>query len=156
MILIWLGALVFVADRLTILLITTHMTEGESIPVLPNIFHITFVLNPGAAFGMLAHSRSLFLVVGLAALAAVWYFRKEILAEDLAVRAGAALFVGGALGNLWDRFRTGLVIDFLDFRIWPVFNVADIAICTGVALIVLSLFRREAAEQGREKNHDRT
>ncbi|HCJ90703.1 MAG TPA: signal peptidase II, partial [Acidaminococcaceae bacterium] len=64
--------------------------------------------------------------------------------------------VGGALGNLWDRFRTGLVIDFLDFRIWPVFNVADIAICTGVALIVLSLFRREAAEQGREKNHDRT
>ena len=48
-----------------------------------------------------------------------------------------------------------IVIDFLDFRVWPVFNVADIAICVGVALIVLSLFRREEAQQGREKNHDR-
>ena len=49
---------------------------------------------------------------------------------------GAALFLGGTLGNLWDRVQTGLVIDFFDFRVWPVFNVADIAICVGVGLIL--------------------
>lgn len=143
MILLWLAALVVVADRVTKYLVVTNMTEGQSLPVVEGIFHWTYVLNPGAAFGMMAHNRILFLAVGAAVVAAVWYFRRDILAEGPLVRSGAALFLGGALGNLWDRAQTGLVVDFFDFRVWPVFNVADIAICVGAALVVLGIFRKE-------------
>ena len=143
MILLWLAALVVVADRVTKYLVVTSMTEGQSLPVVEGIFHWTYVLNPGAAFGMMAHNRILFLAVGAAVVAAVWYFRRDILAEGPLVRSGAALFLGGALGNLWDRVQTGLVVDFFDFRVWPVFNVADIAICVGAALVVLGIFRKE-------------
>ena len=143
MILLWLAALVVVADRVTKYLVVTNMTEGQSLPVVEWIFHWTYVLNPGAAFGMMAHNRILFLAVGAAVVAAVWYFRRDILAEGPLVRSGAALFLGGALGNLWDRVQTGLVVDFFDFRVWPVFNVADIAICVGAALVVLGIFRKE-------------
>lgn len=143
MILLWLAALVVVADRVTKYLVVTNMTEGQSLPVVEGIFHWTYVLNPGAAFGMMAHNRILFLAVGAAVVAAVWYFRRDILAEGPLVRSGAALFLGGALGNLWDRVQSGLVVDFFDFRVWPVFNVADIAICVGAALVVLGIFRKE-------------
>lgn len=143
MILLWLAALVVVADRVTKYLVVTNMTEGQSLPVVEGVFHWTYVLNPGAAFGMMAHNRVLFLAVGAAVVAAVWYFRRDILAEGPLVRSGAALFLGGALGNLWDRAQTGLVVDFFDFRVWPVFNVADIAICVGAALVVLGIFRKE-------------
>ena len=136
MILLWLAALVVVADRVTKYLVVTNMTEGQSLPVVEGIFHWTYVLNPGAAFGMMAHNRILFLAVGAAVVAAVWYFRRDILAEGPLVRSGA-------LGNLWDRVQTGLVVDFFDFRVWPVFNVADIAICVGAALVVLGIFRKE-------------
>ena len=143
MILLWLAALVVVADRVTKYLVVTNITEGQSLPVVEGIFHWTYVLNPGAAFGMMAHNRILFLAVGAAVVAAVWYFRRDILAEGPLVRSGAALFLGGALGNLWDRVQTGLVVDFFDFRVWPVFNVADIAICVGAALVVLGIFRKK-------------
>lgn len=62
MILIWLAALVVVLDQLTKYIVVAMMTEGQSIPVIPNIFHLTYILNPGAAFGMFAHSRTFLLV----------------------------------------------------------------------------------------------
>jgi len=146
MILIWLSFLVILLDRFAKITIVSNMTEGESIPVLENIFHITYVLNPGAAFGMLPHNRTFFLIIGAAAVAAIIWLRKDILSEGRKVRCGAALFLGGALGNLWDRIQTGLVVDFLDFRIWPVFNVADIAICVGTGLILWDMIQNKAWE----------
>ena len=65
------------------------------------------------------------------------------LASPWEVKAGCGLFLGGAIGNLIDRARQGLVIDFFDFRIWPVFNIADIAICIGVGLIIWNLLKTE-------------
>ena len=69
--------------------------------------------------------------------------RKKILEEPFAIQLGIALFVGGALGNLIDRIQTGLVVDFFDFRIWPVFNMADIAICMGVGVMIWSIICEE-------------
>ena len=146
MILIWLSFLVILLDRFTKITIVSKMTEGESIPVLDNIFHITYVLNPGAAFGMLPHNRPFFLLIGAVAVVAIIWLRKDILSEGWKVRCGTALFLGGTLGNLWDRIQTGLVIDFLDFRIWPVFNVADIAICVGTGLIMWDMIQNKAWE----------
>jgi len=119
------------------------MTEGMSIPILEHVFHLTFVLNPGAAFGMLENNREFFIIMALAVLTLVVYMRKSILEEPLEIQLGIALFVGGALGNLIDRIQTGLVVDFFDFRIWPVFNMADIAICVGVGVIIWSIICEE-------------
>jgi signal peptidase II len=143
MILVWIPVVVLILDRLSKWLVQTQMAENESIPIIENIFHLTYILNSGAAFGMLEGSRFFFLGVALVAIVIIWWYRKEILREDLFLKTGVALFLGGTLGNVWDRMTTGLVIDFLDFRIWPVFNVADIAICVGVGLIIWSILQEE-------------
>ena len=88
----------------------------------------------------------LFVVIAVAVMAGIWYMRRDIAAYGPWCTYGAALFGGGALGNLIDRARQGLVIDFFDFRIWPVFNVADIAICVGVGCIIWSILLREWQE----------
>ena len=134
---------VVMLDQITKYMIVSNMTEGMSIPIINQVFHLTFVLNPGAAFGMLEHNREFFIIMAIAVLMFVVYMRKKILEEPLTVQIGIALFVGGALGNLIDRMKTGLVVDFFDFRIWPVFNVADIAICLGVGVMIWSIIREE-------------
>ena len=113
-----LALLVVLLDQVTKYYVVTHFALGESVPVINNVFHWTFILNPGAAFGMLEGSRWLFVLIAVAV-------------------------IGGALGNLIDRTARGVVIDFFDFRIWPIFNVADIAICVGVGLIIWSILKTE-------------
>ena len=138
-----LALLVVVIDQLTKYYVVTHFAVGESVPVINNVFHWTFILNPGAAFGMLEGSRWLFVLIAVAVVSGVWFMRKEIAQSGRLACYGTALFAGGAVGNLIDRTLNGLVIDFFDFRIWPVFNVADIAICTGVGLIIWSILKTE-------------
>lgn len=121
-------------DRATKFLVQGGMLEGESIPLIPNIFHLTYVLNPGAAFGMLAHRTEIFILFSFLAIGLLVAFYKKILQQPFWIKLALALQLGGALGNLWDRLRTGYVIDFFDFRIWPVFNIADMAIVIGVVI----------------------
>ena len=124
--------------------IASFMEIGESIPVLPGIFHITYIENPGAAFGMFANQRMIFILAALSVIVAVCAAYRRLMDESRTVRWGVALLLGGAVGNLIDRVRTGRVIDFLDFRIWPVFNIADVGICIGVALLIYTMaFERE-------------
>ena len=134
---------VVMLDQITKYMIVSNMTEGMSIPIIDQVFHLTFVLNPGAAFGMLEHNSEFFIIMAIVVLMFVVYMRKKILEEPLPIQIGIALFVGGALGNLIDRMKTGLVVDFFDFRIWPVFNIADIAICLGVGVMIWSIIREE-------------
>ncbi len=143
MILIWLPLLIVAMDRIIKLIVVSKMYEGESIPIIENIFHFTYILNPGAAFGLFPHNRIFFLSIATLVVILIWWWRKDILQEDLLVQIGVALFLGGALGNVWDRADTGLVVDYLDFRIWPIFNLADIAICVGVGLIIWDLLKVE-------------
>ncbi len=138
-----LALLVVALDQATKYYVVQNFYVGESVPVLANIFHWTFILNPGAAFGMLEGSRWLFVLIALAVVGGVWFMRKGIAQSGSWACVGTALFAGGAVGNLIDRTLHGVVIDFFDFRIWPVFNVADIAICTGVGLIIWSILKTE-------------
>lgn len=135
--------LVVIFDQLTKYYVVENFYLGESVPVIENIFHLTYILNPGAAFGMLEGSRWFFVVIAVGVLAGIWYMKDEINEGGWMMQYGAALFGGGAIGNLIDRARSGLVIDFFDFRIWPVFNVADIAICVGVAMILWKVLETE-------------
>lgn len=134
---------VIVLDRLTKLFITHTMEVGESIPVIPGVLDCTFILNPGAAFGLLQYQRLFFVVITLLVGLLAFVFRRQIRAEGVLAYKGTALFLGGTAGNLIDRIATGYVVDFVDFKVWPVFNVADICICAGVGLILWSIVKNE-------------
>ena len=137
-----IGILVFIIDQLVKHLVVSTMHLGQSLPVIKGIFHITYVLNPGAAFGMLEHQRWFFILVALAAVLLGAAFYKKLQQESFLMRSGAGLLLGGAVGNLADRIQSGLVVDFLDFRIWPVFNIADIAICAGAGILISDSWQR--------------
>lgn len=136
---LFIGFLAIILDQLVKIYVVSNMRIGESIPVIEDIFHLTYVLNPGAAFGILENQRWFFITICVAILLGVAIFYKSIRRECAMFRYGLGLLLGGAVGNLIDRIQNGLVVDFLDFRIWPVFNIADIAICVGAVMLVVSL-----------------
>ena len=133
------ASLVFILDRITKITVAGNMSYGHSIKILPNIFHFTFVLNNGTAFGLMKGQNNLFAVFSAIAIAVILAY--VIRHKDLgfAISLALGLILGGAAGNLFDRIKFGHVIDFLDFRIWPVFNVADSAITIGVSILVIML-----------------
>jgi len=118
-----------------------HMALGESIPIIPGVFHLTYILNPGAAFGILEGECWFFLAIVLALFAAYAWAYKKIPQEPAYFPLAVGMLLGGALGNAIDRVRLSRVVDFFDFRVWPIFNVADIAICCAVALLVFYFWR---------------
>lgn len=135
-----LAAFAVLLDQLTKALAETFLTPGLSQPVLPNLFHLTLVENRGIAFGLFQGAEKiLFLIITVSVLVLVVVgFRSE--AARPRNQWGIGLILGGAVGNWIDRIRVGAVIDFLDFRIWPVFNLADTAITVGVGLFLLDFF----------------
>ena len=135
------------ADQAIKFLVVSYMKLGESIPVLAGIFHITYIENPGAAFWLFANQRVIFIVAAALVIAAACLMYRRLMSEKVIVRWGVALLLGGAAGNLIDRVRIGRVIDFLDFRIWPVFNIADIGICIGVSLLMYALLYDKEKEK---------
>lgn len=147
----WAVALaVLLIDQLTKLAVRHWLPVGSAVPVVPGVFDLTHAENTGAAFGILPNGAVLFLVVSVAAclFLALWGPRLSR-GHGLLFWALSSQF-GGAMGNLVDRVAQGRVTDFLDFHVWPVFNVADIALTAGAGLLVLHLIlyeRRHAAKE---------
>lgn len=133
-------------DQLTKFFFTQLLAPLQSIPIIPNIFHLTLVHNTGIAFGMFKSYTRLVMVVSIIGLVLIAYsLRRDI----LKLRQSASLakiprseaiaigfILGGAVANMIDRLRLGYVVDFFDFRIWPVFNIADSCITVGAALLL--------------------
>ena len=143
----FLFLILLVLDQLSKCFIRMYMIPGESIPILSGIFHITYVLNPGAAFGMLAHQRWFFILAGLFLIGVFFRLYPYWKRQCAWFRYGCVSLLSGAVGNLADRIHSGLVVDFMDFRIWPVFNLADMAIVFGVASMIYAiLFRMKEGE----------
>lgn len=140
--------LVIVFDQATKVIIRRYVPVGDSIPLIPGILHITYVRNPGVAFGLLPNQKIVFLIISLAVIIFIlYYYRRLNVAERLQTLA-LGLLLGGTVGNIIDRFFLGKVTDFIDFRIWPVFNLADSSIVIGVVLlgfILISNARKESA-----------
>ena len=139
-----IGVIWFIVDYVTKYFIQQHFVPGESLPIIPNVFHITYILNYGAAFGILRDQRIFFLTVVVILIVALWVFRKQIKNNGMLPQLGASLLVSGALGNALDRLVRGAVVDFFDFRIWPIFNVADIGSCIGVVLLAIYFWRYDS------------
>ena len=131
---------VLALDQWTKYYVQNHMFLGESIPIVDSVFHLTYVLNPGAAFGVLSHQKWIFLAVGITFLLIIGRCYSRLRHSSNFLHYGAMALAAGAVGNLCDRVRTGLVVDFFDFRVWPVFNVADIAIVIGVGCTLWAIF----------------
>ncbi|MCX7780362.1 MAG: signal peptidase II [Negativicutes bacterium] len=134
-----LAVIIVILDQATKYYIQQTMFLGMSVPVINNIFHITYILNPGAAFGIMEHKTAFFVIIAILLLAGIVYIFPRIPPECTLLRLGTGLMAGGAVGNVIDRVRTGYVVDFFDFRIWPVFNIADISIVIGVAFIIYTM-----------------
>lgn len=141
-----LSLAIVVLDQVTKVYVMETMRLHESIPVIANFFSITYIRNPGAAFGFLSTSSSSFRFVffGITSVFAVGLLGTILVRmpkDDWMGRLSVAGILGGAIGNLLDRLRYGEVIDFLDFYIngyhWPAFNVADSAITVGVVFLIL-------------------
>ena len=109
--------------------------------MIPGVFHLTRVNNTGAAFGILRGYSGVLVSVafGCVVFLGIYLFRKFFLKKEISsLVALALLFVAaGALGNLYDRVFYGYVVDFIDFRIWPVFNIADTSISVGLLLLAI-------------------
>ncbi len=132
---------VFALDQLSKAFVRAVLVPGERLPVLPPILYFTYVENPGAAFGLFADHQWLFIGLGTAALAFLIVYRKTLSEQTRCIQLGVALAAGGSLGNLIDRIRWGSVADFVDITIWPIFNIADVCIVLGVALLMREVIR---------------
>lgn len=157
LILLALGGFIICLDQLTKIYIHTQFQYGESVSVIQNFFNITYVRNPGAAFGFLrdAHEtlRTVFFlsVPPLAALIIVFMLRSTPKEDMLTVVSLSSIF-GGAIGNYIDRLWHGFVVDFLDFHYmnkwsYPAFNVADIAIVCGISIMIMMEIKKSIREK---------
>lgn len=148
LIFLWLSVVVFTIDLLTKYIVVKNFQLYESINILP-IFNLTYARNYGAAFSFLAdHSgwqKYFFIILALVISCVLIYFLAKSSSAQKLVNTAYALIIGGALGNMADRAYNGFVVDFFDFywQDWhyPVFNVADIAICVGAGLLALDAFK---------------
>ena len=141
--------IVIVLDQLTKHIAILKLPPGGSIPLIKGVFHLTLVRNKGMAFGLFPGQANFLLILSILVVPALVtfliIFSRRI--KTGLVKFGLALILGGAIGNLIDRLRWGEIVDFLDFRIWPVFNLADTAITVGAILLVLKvLLAREVTD----------
>lgn len=137
-----IAAAVITADQLSKQLVAARMEAGQSLAVMEGVLYITYVRNPGAAFGMLPYQTAFFITITVVVAALIVYYNRVLSGDHRLLRFGLALQLGGALGNLVDRVREGYVIDFINFTVWPpVFNLADTAIVTGIGLFLIAFWR---------------
>ncbi len=145
---LWLIPLTLVIDQASKILVQRKMELFQSIPVLgEDFFRLTYIHNPGAAFGLNIGSPLLHTIVSIAALGVlVWLFWTLPRQEHL-LRLALVLVLGGALGNIVDRLYLGEVVDFFDFGFgstrWPIFNFADSFVTIGVGLMALGYARQK-------------
>jgi signal peptidase II len=151
------AAIVLVVDQLSKALVLTFLAPGAphaEVVIVPGLLRLYYVENTGAAFGLFQGKNPLlaFLAFGVVVALVVWF--RELVRFWLGALA-LGLQLGGAVGNLIDRFRHGFVVDFIDFSFWPTFNVADSAITIGVLMLLYVLLRQGQLESPRAREAER-
>jgi len=119
----------------------------QSFPVIKDIFHITVIFNTGAAFGILRKHTFLLIMISLFFILLLFFLAEKEGTRSKTLHIAYGLIMGGAGSNLFDRIFYGHVIDYLDFRIWPVFNLSDSCICIGVGLVLVHSIKEHYREK---------
>ena len=149
------AGLVVLLDQISKALILRHLPRHHSIPIIAGLFDITHIRNPGGAFGLMASMSPtvrtvVFLFISSLAVGLILYFYTKTPRSQPLLATGFALIFGGAIGNLIDRVRMGIVIDFLDVYVgkyhWPAFNIADSAITVGIFIFGFHLLFKKMPE----------
>jgi signal peptidase II len=141
---------ILAGDQASKYAVTSRLALYEAwvpIPELADWFKIHYVANTGAVFGLFQNGASFFAVISIAVSLAILFYYLFLPDGQSLVRFSLALQLGGALGNLIDRLLLGYVVDFLDFYIWPVFNIADMSVVCGAVLLALLLLREDWQER---------
>ena len=134
--------LIIFLDQLTKFLIKQNFQLNKSIPVIKNILYFTYVTNTGSAFGLFKGINPIFMIFSIMVIIAIFYFMSQIMQNERLLQFSVGLLLGGTIGNLIDRISYGSVIDFIDFRIWPVFNIADSAVTVSIILLIVLLWKK--------------
>jgi len=137
-----------ILDQLSKLLILQTFVFGESIPLIPQVLHLTLIQNTGIAFGLFQNNPGLLTAIITACVILLLIYSIRLHSAHKLEQWAFGLILGGAFGNLIDRFRFGWVVDFIDLRVWPVFNLADSGITIGVILLAWKvLFRPKSLHE---------
>lgn len=147
-----LAIVVLALDQLTKWLVVSNLELDQSvypIPALSGLFGFTYVSNTGVAFGLFKEAGTVFVFVAVVVITVIVTYLRNLPRDQRLLRVALGLQLGGAFGNLIDRLRLGYVVDFIDFKFAPVFNVADFAIVSGAVLLMIAMWRedRPASEQ---------
>lgn len=149
LLLLFTALAVVLLDQLSKFYIRQLLSPGGSVALIKGILYLTHVQNKGAAFGLLAGRQSLFILITIISIFLIIFYYFRARESYYIFNLALGLELGGAIGNLVDRLWFGRVTDFINFRVWPVFNVADAAIVLGVCLLILASFgtlvRRDVA-----------
>ena len=137
---------VVLLDQLSKMLVQAYLFPGVSHPVIPPFFQLTLVQNEGVAFGLLQGFEKILRFIIPLSIAVLVVIGPRFNPAHFKTQWAIGLILGGALGNWIDPIRVGAVIDSLDFRIWPVFNLADTAISVGVGLFMLEFLKSSSKQ----------
>ncbi len=138
---LFVSAVMVLADQISKTVVRNTMSLYESIPVIPEFFHLTYVTNDGMAFGInFPLGIYVFSAISIIFTGFLFWYLWSIKDDEIVVRTGVALILAGAIGNLIDRIFLGEVVDFLDFMIgdfhWYVFNLADSCVTVGLGFVL--------------------
>ena len=137
-----IAIVVVLIDQITKFSIKNSFQLNQSIPVIKNFFHLTYIHNFGAGFGILQQQRFILIFISLIVVGVILFYLDRIKDKESLLQVFVGFSLGGTIGNLIDRVFYGFVIDFLDFRIWPTFNFADSFVSIGVIGLVIYLWNK--------------
>ena len=134
--------IVILIDQITKFLIKTNFQLNQSFVLIKNVFHLTYIHNFGAGFGILQQQKWILIFISLIVIGVIFYYFDRIRDKELLLQFFVGFILGGTIGNLIDRLSYGFVVDFLDFRIWPIFNFADSFVTLGVIGLIIYLWKK--------------
>ena len=139
---VYFGILIIILDQITKYIAKSNLELNQTIPIIKNFFHITLTTNTGAGFGILKDNNSLIAFITILILGFILFYYDKLPKKGKAY-ISIVLIVSGALSNLFDRILLGHIIDFIDFKIWPIFNIADTCITIGVLYLLFYYMKEE-------------
>ena len=134
--------IIVILDQATKFLIKSSLQPNQSLPLIENIFHLTYTTNTGSAFGLFKNFNSIFVIISFIVASYIIYYILKSGNKKNSAYIILGMLLGGTIGNLTDRIFFGYVIDFIDFRIWPVFNIADSAVSISIAFLIVLLWKK--------------
>jgi len=143
---------VLLLDQVTKYVVNKLISASGSVEIIPNIFFLTNIKNSGAAFGLFQNGTNILIVISIVAVLLIIFLKIKLNLDSIAYNISLGFVLGGALGNLVDRYLIGEVTDFFNFVYWPVFNIADSFIVIGFGVIILIIvkeyLRKDHAKRG--------